>query len=188
MGSQIGSMNNVKIFVLYLMKNINYPMDYVTVSEIVMQTDYVMYLDFAEAFHEMLEGGLIAEDGKNEQGDALYSVTHRGRLIAEQLKSDILPSVLDKSMACALQYLDFRRRGILVDCHSERLSDQTFNVTVTLTEKDKIILSTTLNADSEYRAQQIKKSFRDRPDVIYRGILALFSGKVDFLYDNKQNK
>ena len=187
MGSQIGSMNNVKIFVLYLMKNINYPMDYVTVSEIMMQTDYVMYLDFAEAFHEMLEGGLIAEDGKNEQGDALYSVTHRGRLIAEQLKSDILPTVLDKSMACALQYLDFRRRGILVDCHSERLSDQTFNVTVTLKEKDKIILSTTLNADSEYRAQQIKKSFRDRPDVIYRGILALFSGRVDFLYDNKQD-
>lgn len=187
MGSQIGSLNNVKIFVLYLMKNLNYPMDYVTVSEMVMQTDYVMYLDFADAFHEMLQGGLIAEDGKGEHGDPLYSVTHRGRLIAEQLKSDILPTVLDKSMACALQYLDFRRRGILVDCESERLPDQTYNVTVTLKEKDKILLSTTLNADSEYRAQQIKKSFRDRPDVIYRGIMALFSGRVDFLYDNKQD-
>jgi hypothetical protein len=185
MASQIGSMNNVKIFVLYLMKNINYPMDYVTINEIVMQTDYVLYLDFAEAFHQMLEGGLIAEDGRDERGDPLYSVTHKGRLVAEQLKSDILPTVLDKSMACALQYLDFRRRGIVADCESERLPDQTYNVTVTLKEKDKVILSIRVNADSEYRAQQIKKSFRDRPNVIYRGILALFSGRLDFLYDSK---
>ena len=68
MGSQIGSMNNVKVFVLYLMKNINYPMDFVTINDVVMQTDYVMYLDFAEAFHQMLENELIVEDGTNENG------------------------------------------------------------------------------------------------------------------------
>ena len=32
MGYVIGSMNNVKIFVLYLMQNINYPLDFVTIS------------------------------------------------------------------------------------------------------------------------------------------------------------
>ena len=187
MGSQIGSMNNVKIFVLYLMKNINYPMDYVTINEVVMQTDYVMYLDFAEAFHQMLDGELIAEDGKNERGDTLYSVTHKGRLVAEQLKSDLLPAILDKSLAGALQYLDFRRRGILVDCESQRCPDQTFDVTVTLKEKDKIILSTTINVDSEYHAVQMKKHFREYPDVIYRGTVSLLSGKLEFLYDAKKD-
>ena len=186
MGSQIGSMNNVKIFVLYLMKNINYPMDYVTVNEVVMQTDYVMYLDFDEAFHQMLDGELIREDGKNEHGEPLYSVTHKGRLVAEQLKSDLLPSILDKSLARALQYLDFRRRKITVDCESMRCGDQTFDVTVSLKEKDKIILSTTVNVDSEYRAIQMKQNFRERPDVVYRGIIALLTGKVDFLYDIKR--
>ena len=48
--SPIGSKNNVKIFVLYLMENINYPLDFVTINDIIMQTDYVMYLDFAESF------------------------------------------------------------------------------------------------------------------------------------------
>ena len=32
--SPIGSKNNVKIFVLYLMRNINYPLDFVTINEI----------------------------------------------------------------------------------------------------------------------------------------------------------
>ena len=61
MSSPIGSKRNVKIFVLYLMENIDYPLDFTTLNDIVMQTDYVMYLDFAEGFHEMLDAGLIFE-------------------------------------------------------------------------------------------------------------------------------
>ena len=67
MSSPIGSKRAVKIFVLYLLENINYPLELCTINDIVMQTDYVMYLDFAESFNEMLDGGLISsveEDGK----------------------------------------------------------------------------------------------------------------------------
>ncbi len=181
--SPIGSKNNVKIFVLYLMQNINYSLDFVTINEMVMQTDYVMYLDFAEAFHEMLEGELIEEDGANEHGEPLYAVTKKGRLVAEQLRCDILPSLLDKSLTCALRYLDFRRRGITVDCSSEMLPDRTFDVTIVIREQDKVILTTTVNVDSEYRSRKIRENFRSRPEVVYRGILALLSGNVDYLFD-----
>ena len=122
MASPIGSMNNVKIFVLYLMRNINYPLDLVTVNDIVMQTDYIMYLDFAEAFHDMLDNGLIEEVGKNEAGEPLYSVTSRGAIVAEQLKSDLLPSILDHSLTCALRYLDFKRRGVRVKRYTMKFS------------------------------------------------------------------
>ncbi len=186
MGSQIGSMNNVKIFVLYLMKNINYPLDYASINDIVMQSDYVMYLDFDDAFHQMLQGDLIREDGTNEHGDKLYSVTRKGTLVAEQLKCDILPSILDQSLTCALRYLDFRRRGVTVECESQRMPDQTFDVTVTLLERDKVLLRTTVNTDSEYHARLMKQTFRERPEVVYRGVLALLTGKVGFLYDEKR--
>ena len=181
--SPIGGMSNVKIFVLYLMKNINYPLSFVTINDIVMQNDYVMYLDFAMAFHEMLDGGLIVEDGKDERGEPLYSVTRKGTMIAEQLRSDILPAVLDQSMTYALRYLDFQRRGVSVDCFTERRADNTFDVVFTLKEKEKTIFETKLNVDSEYRAHQMRKTFRDRPDVIYRGTIALLSGKMDYLFD-----
>ncbi|MBR2721181.1 MAG: DUF4364 family protein [Clostridia bacterium] len=181
--SPIGSKNNVKIFVLYLMRNINYPLDFVTINEIVMQTDYVMYLDFAEAFCEMLDSDLIVQDGENERGEPLYSVTKRGSIVAESLRCDILPSLLDKSMSCALRYLDFQRRGIAVDCTYESLADHTFDVTLLLREKDKTILRTTINVDSEYRCRKMRELFRSRPEVVYRGILALLSGNVDYLFD-----
>lgn len=181
--SPIGSKNNVKIFVLYLMRNINYPLDFVTINDIVMQTDYVMYLDFAEAFHEMLDTDLIHAAGTDEAGNELYSVTSKGSIVAENLKCDILPLLLDKSMTAALQYLDFRRRKITVDCTFEALPDHTYDVTFMIKEQEKVILKTTVNVDSAERSMEMCRTFRSRPEVIYRGILALMCGKVDYLFD-----
>ena len=72
MSSAIGSLNNVKIFILYLMKNVNYPMDFFTINDIVMQTDYVMYLDFAVAFNALLDSDLIEKIEEN--GEEKYRV------------------------------------------------------------------------------------------------------------------
>ena len=94
MSSAIGSINNVKIFILYLMKNINYPLDYVTVNDIVMQTDYVMFLDFAEGFNQLLDADLIKK--VEEDGEEKYTVTDKGAIVAGELKSDIISSILDK--------------------------------------------------------------------------------------------
>lgn len=181
--STIGSKNNVKIFVLYLMRNINLPLDFSTLNDIVMQNDYVMYLDFAESFHEMLEADLIKVDGENEYGDPTYVVTAKGSLVGEQLKSDIIPSILNKSLECALRYLDFRKRGITVDCTWQHLPDCTYDATLWIYEKGKTVLNVTVNVDSEYRCREIRQNFRDRPEVMYRGIMALLCGKVDYLFD-----
>ena len=183
MGSPIGSMNNVKIFVLYLMQNINYPLDFVSINDIIMQTDYVMYLDFAVAFHEMLDGDLIRENGVNEHGDPMYEVTAKGKIVAEQLKTDILPSSLEQSLTAALRYLDFQRRKIRISSEAVSLADHTVDVIVTITEAGKVILKTTLNVDSETRAELIRENFRSRPEAIFRGTVALLSGKIDYLFD-----
>lgn len=183
MSSLVGSKKNVKIFVLYLMENINYPLDFVTLNDIVMQTDYVIYLDFAEGFHEMLRDGLIEAVGKDPDGNELYTVTDKGRIVAGTLKSDILDSILDQSLAGALRYLDFRRRGIKIASSSERLPDGSFDVTFTMTEKDRTIMSVTLAVDSENRAERMRDNFRDRPEAVYRGMVALLAGNVNYLFD-----
>jgi hypothetical protein len=37
--------------------------------------------------------------------------------------------------------------------------------------------------DSENRAQRMADNFRDRPEVIYRGVHAMLSGNVNYLFD-----
>ena len=105
------SNETVKIFVLYLMENVGYPLDYLTVSDMILQTDYVIYLDFAEAFADLQDSGMVKEVGKNSHGEPMYAVTEKGRYVARELKSDLLGTILDQSLARALRYLNFKKRG-----------------------------------------------------------------------------
>ena len=183
MASQVGGKRNVKIFVLYLMENINYPLDFITLNDIVMQTDYIMYLDLAESFGEMQDDGLVACVGKGDNGEDVFAVTERGRIVAAELKSDLLDSILDQSLACALRYLNFRKRGIEAKCKITPLPDGTYSVDCSFTEKGKDIFRTVLVVDSESRAKRMQANFRERPEVLFRGVNALLAGNVNYLFD-----
>ena len=183
MASTIGSKRTVKIFVLYLLENINYPLEYYTINDIVMQTDYVVYLDFAESFNEMLDSGMI--ESFEEDGVTYYKVSEHGRLVAQTLKSEVRSSLLDSAMTAALRYLDFSKRGIVAECRVERVDPKSGRCYVycVLTEKKNIIFEATLAVDSLDRANRMKENFDNRPDIIFRSFTALMAGNINFLFN-----
>lgn len=183
MASPIGSKKNVKIFVLYLMENINYPLDYVTLNDIIMQTDYVMFLDFAESFNEMLDMGLILKVEGDDENTPKYMVSDKGKMIARELNSDILTSILDKSLAAALRYIDFRKRGVEAKCRVEKREDGRYDVICKMVEKGQEIYLTRVVVDTQSRAERMKENFDGRPEGIYKATLALLAGNVNFLLD-----
>jgi len=179
MSSPIGSKSNVKIFILYLMDNINYPLSFATLNDIIRQTDYVMFLDFAEALPEMVEHGLVTEDVST--GEALYSVSEKGRIVVRELNSDLLPSILEKSMTAALRYLDFSKRGVEALCTVEKTPELDYKVSCSIKEKGRVIFSSTVHVTSHVEAEKMKKNFYERPEVIFKGTIALLEGSVDYL-------
>lgn len=182
MSSPIGSKRNVKIFILYLMQNVRTPLDYITLSEMVMHTDYVAYLDLAEAFHEMIDDGLLAVAGQNDKGEDRYIPTAKGICVAESMRKDLLPSILDESLATALRYLDFKRREVKVSCRTEKNTNGAgYYLHCTVTEKQTVLLELTLWVDSEMRAERMAERFRGKSESVYRGITALLAGNVDYL-------
>lgn len=181
--SAIGSKKNVKIFVLYLMENINYPLDYATLNDIIMQTDYVMYLDFAESFHEMMDAGLILEVESDDKERPAYIVSTKGKYVARELNSDILTSILDKSLSAALRYLDFKKRGVEAKSTITKLDDGRYEIECMMLEKREVIYSTKVVVDTLQRAERMKENFYSRPEGIYKATLALLAGNVNFLLD-----
>lgn len=181
MSSAIGSINNVKIFVLYLMQNINYPLDFVTINDIVMQTDYVMYLDFAVAFNSLLDAGLVEK--VEEDGEEKYRVTKNGAIVASELKSDILSSILDKSLAAALRYLDFKKRGVTIKFDVTETEDKKYRIDTSFVENGECVFSQMIIVDSLDRAKRMKENFYERPEALYRGVLALLSGNVNYIFN-----
>ena len=184
--SALGGKRNVKIFLLYLMQNIHMPVDFATLNDMVMQTDYVMYLDMAEAFHELFDDALIevsdthADDGVPEDVTR-YVVTAKGRIVAEQLHSELLPTILDESLRCALRYLDFRRRGIKTHCSVTQSEDGTAVFYCSVEQDGKLLFETRMSVDAMIRAHQMEDNFRARPEAIYKGMWSLLSGNVNYL-------
>ena len=184
--SALGGKRNVKIFLLYLMQNVRIPLDFATLNDMVMQTDYVMYLDMAEAFHELLDDALIeaapADEHETKEKAPRYIVTPKGRIVAEQLHSELLPTILDESLRCALRYLDFRRRGITTHCTVTPLSDGTAEFFCSVEQHGKVLFETRVSVDSTTRARQMEDNFRARPEAIYKGMWSLLSGNVNYLF------
>ena len=184
MSSPLGNKQNITIFVLYLMQNVGYPLDFVTLNDIIMQTDYVAYLDFAETFSRLVDTGLIEQTGENSKGEATFTVTGKGRTVVESMQGDILPSILEESLTCALRHLNFTARGVKATCRSTPNPMGGYDFTCSITEGETTLLSITLWADSKARADLMETQFRTHPENTDRATLALLTGNVNYLFDS----
>ena len=129
MASQLKDENEIKIFILYLLDKIGYPLDYPSIGSIMMQDGIVNFFDFAQCFFSLVDAGHIRElisdkraakileitpDSEEEAGldddPVLYEVTETGRHVAEALSGNLMVSVREKSYRSALRHLSFAKR------------------------------------------------------------------------------
>lgn len=172
--------NDIKIFILYLMRNIGYPLDFSTVTDIVLQDEIVKYFDFAECFSELLETGNISET-KDESGESLYSVTEQGMRVADDLQSDIFMMIRERSLKSAMRLLSFKKRGSFIKCQAAPLPDGSFSLSCRIVESKEEIMNITLKVDNKKQLDRMTHNFEERPETVYRGLMALLSGEINYL-------
>ena len=68
MQAQLKDKNDIKIFILYLMRHVGRPLDFVSINDIVVQDGYVGYFDFVECFAELLEAAKAEFAEKSAEG------------------------------------------------------------------------------------------------------------------------
>ena len=182
MQSQLKDKNDIKIFILYLLRHIGYPLDFVSINDIVVQDGYVGYFDFVECFAELLETGNIEEI--KTDAEALYSITPQGVHVADTLDSRLINMIKEKSLKSALRLLSFKERGAKVKFDFQPLPNGRFTAECIISEREEEILHVTLNLESSNQLERIRHNFYDKPEVVYRGILAVLTGEVNYLIDD----
>ncbi len=173
--------NDIKIFILYLMQSIGYPLDFNNISDIMIQDGIVGYFDFAECFAELIDAGHIVK--KNTDGKEFYFVSDKGTTVAEELKSSLAPIIRESSLRSALRHLSFVRRGASFECNVSKTEFGKFNIRCRIIEKEETIFDTSIIVDTKKQADEIAYNFRQRPEVIFRGTLALLSGDVNYIFE-----
>ena len=89
---------DIKIFILYLLMNMERPVDLATLNDIVVQDDFVGQFDFMDCFYELCETDAIIKTSVD--GTEYYAISEEGKMATEALQSDLLKTIREK--VCAL--------------------------------------------------------------------------------------
>jgi hypothetical protein len=176
--------NEIKIFILYLMDRIGYPVKFTDICGILNQENLVNFFDAGACFTELVDANHVLEVEKDEFGDSLYEVTGTGRTIATELNDAILPSIKEMSYRTAIRHLSFQKRGATLDCNMRPSSDEgKYMVHCEIREHGRIVLDINIEVDSKIEGERMLINFRRKPEIVFRGTLALVSGQKNYIFE-----
>ena len=180
---QIKEKEDIKTFILFLMRNIGYPLEFSMINDIVLQDGFVASFDFTECFAELLETGNIREI-RGENGEELYEITEQGILVSDTLESDLLSMIKEKSLKSAVRLLSFRKRGAKIKFSYDAVSEDKYTATCSISEQGEEIMKIDLSLGSYNQLQKIRMNFTEKPEIVYRGVFAVLTGDINYLIDD----
>lgn len=158
---------DIKMLTLYILSHVAAPIDFATLTDLVMCDDGVDYFLYAEGVSELLESGHA------EKEDDYYFATEKGRRSCVDLESS-LPSVIRRRCDQRLSPLNAAlKRKAQVRSEIIPLDGGGVSVRLTLDDDQGELFSLSLMAASKEDGEDIAKRFSDHPDRIYNGILGV---------------
>ncbi len=171
--------DEIKIFILYLMYHIRRPLEYSDINDIVMQDGFVGGIDFADAFADLLERGNVVE--LRDENRVLYHISERGVQVVESLQGDLMNYVKTKGLRSALRYLDFKERGAAIETTFQPRADGCYDLTCAIRDSGRMSMEIKVVAENSAQMELMRYQFRENPEQVYKGVLALLTGEIGFL-------
>lgn len=187
MSGTITNPEHVKVFILYLIYKIGYPVPYNDLATIVIKDGYVDYFDFVTNFHELLGRSLVVRASETDEEKPVdresYIVSEKGKMIARDYSADVLlASVREKSYMSAVRHLSLEKRGAVMNHSIEKTGDG-YVFHCNIKDREGVVFDLALRAESYDQVSKMLSCFEDRPDLIHRGLLSVLSGEVNYLVE-----
>lgn len=170
-----------KIYILYVMKMIGYPVSFEKLNDTVASDGAINYFGFAECFSQLVETGNV-QVLRNEEGEECFAITEQGINVVDNLLDSLVSSVRRSALAAATRLTSFEKRGASLDFKTTPLKDGRCNFNFTVTEKNEKIFSLSLILETKDQAERIEYNLSKQPDATYKSIMALLSGQADYLF------
>ena len=133
MQAQLQKKTEIKIYILYVMKNIGYPVEFSRLNDTITSDGPVNYFSFTECFSELLDTDNIkaVRDGDCET----FVITEQGINVVNNLLDVLIPSVRRTALAAATRLTSFDKMGAKIEYASEKLPDGRYRFSFCVEEK-----------------------------------------------------
>ncbi len=178
MSGLIKKRNDIKVFILYMMSIIDYPLTHNTLNDLCVQDNFISSFDFNDCIIDLCESGCVKTYRQNDED--MYELTKIGMQALSALEDDLVPLVRDKAMHSAIRLLSFEKSGgkVYVDIMKQELG---YRVGIKIEKNGHSLLEVSLDAATASLAERIAKKVRERPEEIYRGISSLLLDDISLL-------
>lgn len=172
------TITDTKVFMLFLLDHISYPIDHSSFIEIVAESTSEITLDYDEALRGLADTGHIIFDEIN--GERYYMISELGKMVAKELYDTLDKELLEKSLSAAGKYISFSNSGVEVKSFISEREDKRYVITLTANDKEGELMRVSLTVKSRAEAERIKLNFESEPESIYRGILFSATGMIEY--------
>lgn len=178
-GAVLKHSTDVKIFILFLLNNMRYPLTYDEITELVTADGFVDAFDLTAAFSELQEHGHVFSE--MVEGKEMFLISPKGMETSANLEDSLLTSIRKRSLQTATRYLSLHRRSATVTAKVERREDGRYSVSCCAVAPDGELASFSLTIASAAVAEQIRRHFTENPEDVIRGLTASATGELGYL-------
>jgi len=156
---------DIKMLVLYLLDRAVGPIDFDTLTDLVMRHEGVEYFDFAEALGELVTSGHLVEASEG------YTITEKGRVNSAACEGSLPFSVCQRCNLDLAPVNAALRRNAQIRGESRRNGDGSVVARMTLDDDGGNLLTIELLCPSEDQADRLIAGFKAQPERVYNEVL-----------------
>ena len=97
------TMTDIKVFLLFLLDNIGYPLEHRTIMNIVAENTGDISLDYEECLYMLVQSGHLLYDEVHD--DKYYMISDKGRMVAHELYDTLDKSFRERSLRAAIRHI-----------------------------------------------------------------------------------
>lgn len=173
------TMTDIKVFLLYVLDRVSFPMDDLTMSYIMVEHAPTFSMEYDEALVSLVESGHI--HAERADGKTYYIINDLGRMVARELYDTLDPALRERSEACAAKYISLAERGGHVRSVIVPAENGRFFVELEVTDSEGVLFFIRIARESRAEAERVRENFEQRPNVVWRSLLFAATGKLDYL-------
>ena len=156
---------DIKLLVLYLLSRTAAPIDFATLTDLVMCDPGVDYFEFAEAVNELVQSEHVAQE------DGRYTATDKGRRNGADCESSLSPVIRRKCDQRLIPLNAELRRHAQVRSAVEEQTDGSFTLRLSLDDDNGNLLTLSLTTPSRSQSEQMAAAFQAHPEQVYHSVL-----------------
>lgn len=176
---ELNTTTDMKVFILFLMDNLGYPLEHETIIKIVEENTNEITLDYDECLRQLSESGHLLFD--EVDGVRYYMISDKGRLVAAELYDNLDKNFRERSLRVAIRYISLSKSGARVNSYITETPSKRYRVTMEAFDRYGEVMSTSVTVNSLKEAELIKKNYDAKPDGVYRGVLFSVTGKLEYI-------